>query len=314
MERQKFVHLSLHSAYSLLEGAIHINDLAAWANTQAMPAAAITDTNNLFGALDFSETLKSQGIQPIIGCAMSLATPYFKDTRKAGPVKTHRVHLLVKDEAGYRNLLKLVSRAHLETGAGDDPHCTLEDLNGQSEGLLLLTGGAGGPLGALIHDARLDDAGALVEDFQKLFPNRLYIEIMRHGTREEKETEDAFLDLAYAKNIPVVATNDAHFIGEDMFDAHDALLCIADGTYVAEADRRRLTPEHRLKTAEEMCALFADLPEAIENTLVIARRCAFSPATRDPILPNFPTRRLDLPAVGIPAIIGTDPGKDNRTI
>ena len=287
MAAQSFIHLSVHSAYSLAEGAIHIKDLAAWAKTSGMPAIAVTDTNNLFGALEFAETMKAAGVQPILGVALSLSTPYFKETRKSSGVKTHRVHLLAKDRGGYKNLLKIVSQAHLEGGEGGGPHRTLDDLKGMTDGLIMMTGGAEGPLGALVQDGRMDDAGTLLKTFQDLFPERLYIELQRHGTPAEKATEDGFLDLAYNSNIPLVATNDAYFIDADMYEAHDALLCIAAGTYVAELERRRLTPEHRLKSAAEMCALFADLPEAIENTVHIARRSAYAPGGFDPILPKF---------------------------
>ncbi|MHA1544672.1 MAG: DNA polymerase III subunit alpha, partial [Alphaproteobacteria bacterium] len=287
MGSTKFVHLSFKSAYSLAEGAIHLKDIAAWAKAEGMPAVAITDTNNLFGALEFSETLKSDGVQPIIGCALSLKTPYFKSTRQTSGDKTYPVHLIVQNRAGYKNLLQIVSNAHLGQDGGDDPHQDLDDLEGKTEGLILMTGGSEGPLGALIKDGRTQEAEALTETLKTLFPGRLYIEIQRHGIDIEKETEEGFLELAYDQDIPLVATNNANFISEDMYRAHDALLCIAAGTYVAESERRHLTPEHRLKTAEEMCELFADLPEALENTVYIARRCSFAPEGRDPILPNF---------------------------
>ncbi|MCH7806911.1 MAG: DNA polymerase III subunit alpha [Proteobacteria bacterium] len=327
MENPKFVHLSLHSAYSLAEGAIHIKDLADWALNNNMPAVALTDTNNLFGALEFSETLKEEGIQPIVGCTLSLSTRYFKAGPQGGRIPSHKIRLLAKDQAGYKNLLKIVSDAHLKAAPGDDPHRALEDLKGLTGGLILLTGGAEGPLGALVLDGRLPEAAALLDDLTVLFRDRLYIEILRHGLEAEKDTEEAFLDLAYAKNIPIVATNEAYFIKEDMYSAHDALLCIADGTYVAEVERRRVTPEHRLKSADQMCALFADLPEALENTVLIAKRCSFSPSSRDPILPNFITgsgaseadllktdaekglqRRLE--SQGLEA--GTSPGKSEK--
>jgi DNA polymerase III subunit alpha len=284
-----FVHLAVRSAYSLLEGAIHLEALAEWARAQGQPAVAVTDTNNLFGALEASETLCAAGVQPITGCTLSLKTPYFKDAPSGKAAPAHPVRLLVRSEQGYRNLCQLVSRAHLETEPAEGPHATLNDLRAASEGLLLLTGGPEGPLGALIAAGRIADAGKLLTEFEAIFPGAVYVELMRHGLAEERATEAGFLDLAYARNLPLLATNDAHFIASDMYEAHDALLCIAEGTYVSEAKRRRLTPEHRLKTAAEMTALFSDLPEAIENTLQVARRCAFAPLERKPILPKFPS-------------------------
>jgi len=287
MGSTKFVHLSFKSAYSLAEGAIHIKDIAAWAKAEGMPAIAITDTNNLFGALEFSETLKGAGVQPIIGCALSLKTPYFKSTRQTSGDKIYPVHLIAQNRAGFKNLLKIVSSAHLDASGGDDPHQDLDDLEGKTEGLILMTGGAEGPLGALIKDGRPAEAEALLETLKGLFPGRLYIEIQRHGMDIEKETEEGFLELAYGMDLPLVATNNANFINADMYRAHDALLCIAAGTYVAETERRHLTPEHRLKTADEMCTLFDDLPEALENTVHISKRSAYAPEGHDPILPNF---------------------------
>ena len=209
MGSTKFVHLSFKSAYSLAEGAIHIKDIAAWAKAEGMPAIAITDTNNLFGALEFSETLKGAGVQPIIGCALSLKTPYFKSTRQTSGDKIYPVHLIAQNRAGFKNLLKIVSSAHLDASGGDDPHQDLDDLEGKTEGLILMTGGAEGPLGALIKDGRTAEAEALLETLKGLFPGRLYIEIQRHGMDIEKKTEEGFLELAYGMDLPLVATNNA---------------------------------------------------------------------------------------------------------
>ena len=216
-----------------------------------------------------------------------MKTPYFKSTRQTSGDKIYPVHLIAQNRAGFKNLLKIVSSAHLDASGGDDPHQDLDDLEGKTEGLILMTGGAEGPLGALIKDGRTAEAEALLETLKGLFPGRLYIEIQRHGMDIEKKTEEGFLELAYGMDLPLVATNNANFINEDMYRAHDALLCIAAGTYVAETERRHLTPEHRLKTADEMCTLFDDLPEALENTVHISKRSAYAPEGHDPILPNF---------------------------
>jgi DNA polymerase-3 subunit alpha len=195
--------------------------------------------------------------------------------------------LLAQNEAGYRNLTKLLSAAYLEVEPGDWPHVTAERLYAHSEGLILLTGGPGGVINQLLLEGQRDAADAALDDLAKAFPNRLYVELQRHGLPEERATEEPLLDMAYGKKLPLVATNDVHFGTAKMYEAHDALLCIADGAFVSQDDRRRLTREHRFKTASEMQAQFADLPEAIENTVEIARRCAFKPAKRKPILPVF---------------------------
>jgi DNA polymerase-3 subunit alpha len=257
-----------------------------------MPAVAVTDTNNLFGALEFSETASKSGIQPIIGCQFDLA--YATAARPGDRMpKPLPVVLLAQSEAGYGNLMKLSSHAFLEAGA-ELPHITLTDLAAHSNGLICLSGGALGPVGQLIRDGQMDQARALVGQLATIYPQRLYIELHRHGsdgakhTAEEAATERAFVEMAYAMSLPLVATNDVYFPKREMHAAHDALMCIADGTYVDQQQpRRRLTPEYFFKSQDDMVSLFDDLPEAIENTVEIARRCAFKAYTRDPILPKF---------------------------
>ena len=257
-----------------------------------MPAVAVTDSNNLFGALEFSENASGAGIQPIIGCQLDLA--YAGAARPGDRMpKPRPVVLLAQNEAGYQNLMKLSSHAYLEAGA-ELPHVTLPDLAAHSDGLICLSGGALGPVGQLIRDGQMDQAGALTGQLATMFPQRLYIELHRHGsdgtkhTAEEAATERAFVEMAYAMSLPLVATNDVYFPKREMHAAHDALMCIADGTYVDQQQpRRQLTPEYYFKSQDDMVTLFADLPEAVENTVEIARRCAFRACTRDPILPKF---------------------------
>jgi DNA polymerase-3 subunit alpha len=164
----------------------------------------------------------------------------------------------------------------------------LSDFEGRSDGLIALTGGPDGAVGRLLSEGQIQRARGMLESLTALFPGRLYVEITRHGLEIERRIEDDLIDLAYDYDVPLVASNDVHFADADMHEAHDALLCIAQGTHIAATDRRRLTPDHRFRSAEEMRALFADLPEAVDNTVVIARRCAFMPVVHDPILPPFP--------------------------
>ncbi|MDJ0942075.1 MAG: DNA polymerase III subunit alpha [Kiloniellales bacterium] len=288
MPHAGFVHLRVHSAYSLSEGALRLKDLVKTCREQRMPAVAVTDSGNLFGALEFAQTAEAAGVQPIIGCQVGL-TAEDAQGRNGTPPTPDQLVLLVQDEAGYRNLMKLVSRAFLEGDPGLDPQVTLDELTALSGGLLALTGGPAGPLGRLIRARRPEAAAALLRRLMQAFPGRLYVELQRHGLSAEAETERPLLDLAYRHELPLVATNDAYFPDAEIHEAHDVLLCIAEGRYVTEQERRRLTPDHRLKTAEEMRALFADLPEAVDNTLVVARRCACYPASVDPILPAYPT-------------------------
>ena len=283
-----FVHLRVKSAYSLLEGAIRPSELAKLARDAAMPAVAVTDVNNLFGVFEISETLAKEGIQPIVGCLLSVELDETPRIASLGtPQKPAQLPVLVQDDAGYRNLSKILSNAYLGAAPGDWPHVGAKDLSTHTEGLIALTGGPGGPVNKLIVEGQPEAARELLARLAAMFPNRLYVELQRHGLAEERAAEDRLVELAYAMDLPLVATNDVHFGKEDMYEAHDALLCIADGAYVSQQDRRKLTREHRFKSAAEMTAQFADLPEAIDNTIEIARRCAFRPKKRDPILPKF---------------------------
>ncbi|PPR11619.1 MAG: DNA polymerase III subunit alpha [Alphaproteobacteria bacterium MarineAlpha11_Bin1] len=284
-----FIHLRVHTAYSLSEGAIKLSQLVELCKLHEYPAVAVTDTNNLFGALEFAHVASQSGIQPIIGTQMDVAREgaAAHKTGGKGEVTRHdRLVLLVKDEEGYENLMEITSNAFLTTDHGDT-HTTLEKISQRSDGLLCLSGGPDGPLGRLVSEGQGTAAEVMCKSLAKIFPGRFYIEIQRHGTTLERQIEAGLLKLAYDYDIPLVATNDAYFSTIDMHEAHDALLCIAGGTYVVERDRRRLTKHHHFKSADEMRELFADLPEAIDNTVVIAKRCAYMPMERDPILPPF---------------------------
>ncbi len=286
-----FVHLHVHSSYSLLEGALTIGRLSELAKADRQPALALTDTDNMFGALEFSDKMAGAGIQPIIGAAVSVefADGIQPNTFQPSTFQAarRRIVLLAAGEQGYGNLMRLSSRAFLETQAGEPPHLKAAWLDGMTDGLIALTGGPGGPLDAAIAAGQSEQAAVRCDALLRLFGDRLYIELQRHNTPEERATESGLLDLAYAKGVPLVATNEPFFATADDYEAHDALVCIAEGRLLAEGDRRQLTPEHRFKTRAEMAVLFADLPEALRSTVEIAMRCAFRPRTRQPILPRF---------------------------
>jgi DNA polymerase-3 subunit alpha len=285
-----FVHLHVHSSYSLLEGALTIARLAELAKADRQPALALTDTDNMFGALEFSDKMAGAGIQPIIGCALAID---FADQDSgprpgAGPMlERPRIVLLAARESGYRSLMRLNSRAFLETASNEPPHLKLAWLEGESDGLIALTGGPGGPLDAAVLAGQDQLTSGRCEMLLRLFGDRLYVELQRHGTTAERSAEGALIELAYARGIPLVATNEPLFARREDYEAHDALICIAEGRLMVETDRRQLTPEHRFKTRAEMAELFADLPEAIASTVEIAQRCAFRPRVQAPILPRF---------------------------
>jgi DNA polymerase-3 subunit alpha len=287
MPHADFVHLRAHSAYSLSEGALKIKELVKLCAADRMPAVAVTDTGNLFGALEFSIACQEAGIQPIVGCLLGIRREDGGHRMGARPAPDP-ILLLVQSGEGWRNLLALISRAYLEGEPGEAPQLELSAFEGHSEGLIALTGGPAGSVGRLLAEGQDDPAETTLKRLAGIFPGRLYVELMRHGLDIENRIESRLVDLAYALDLPMVATNDVFFANEGMFEAHDALLCIAEGAYVGQPNRRRLTPEHRFKTAAEMRALFADLPEATDNTLAIARRCAFMPEIVRPILPAFP--------------------------
>ncbi|MBM9594268.1 DNA polymerase III subunit alpha [Roseitranquillus sediminis] len=289
-EAPRFIHLRVHTEYSLLEGAVRLKSLPKLAAAAGTPAIAVTDSNNLFGALEFAEAARGAGIQPIVGCqADLLAEPPAPGEPALPPAP---IVLLAQDETGYGNLMKLNTALYLQQGR-EVPHLTLADLAERAQGLVCLTGGPDGPVGRLLRTGKRQRAEALVTRLAAIFPDRLYVELQRHPGEEgapeaERLTERGFVELAYAMDLPLVATNDVHFPKPEMYEAHDALICIAEGVYVdQQAPRRRLTPQHYLKSPQEMATLFADLPEALENTVEIARRCAYAPRKRDPILPRF---------------------------
>lgn len=286
--KKPFVHLRCQSAFSLAESALRMKTIAELAAKDEMPALALTDRNNLFGALEFSETLWKFGVQPIIGVTLAVTPP--KEPGEMAHVRAPAPDWLVlhaQNEAGYENLMKLVSRAHLETEAHIAPQVSLEDLFAHSDNLIALTGGLDGGIGRMLLNDKPKGAEAYAQRLKEAFGDRLYIEVSRHGREDERQIERGFIKLAHSLDIPLVATNRCLFEKTSHYEAHDALTCIAAGVVAARQDRPKLTPEYRFKSMRDMQDLFRDLPEALENTIVIAKRCAFKVKMRDPILPNF---------------------------
>jgi DNA polymerase-3 subunit alpha len=286
-----FVHLHTHSAFSLLEGALPIAKLAKLAEADEMPALALTDTNNLFGALEFSEKVAEKGIQPIVGLQLTVD---FADHPPAPgrPMQQRegrgRMVLLAADAQGYDNLMRLTSIGFLETDSTDEPHVAFERLARHGAGLIALTGGPDGPIDRACRARRDDLADRRLQSLAELFGDRLYVELQRHGLDYERAVEPRLIAAAYRRGLPIVATNEPYFGGRDDHEAHDALIAISAGRLVSDDERRRLSEEHRFKTRAEMKRLFHDLPEAIESTIEIAMRCAFRPRVlKTPILPRF---------------------------
>src|SRR3569833_3065419 len=289
MSSAGFVHLHVHSAYSLLKGSIKIAKLGELAKADRQPALALTDTDNMFGALEFSDKMAGYRIQPIVGCELAVD---FGDmdpnARNANAVaQPSRIVLLAAREEGYRHLMRLNSRAFLETPTHQAPHIKFDWLTEGVDGLIARTGGPDGPISLAIQHDHAALATQRCERLAGLFGDRLYIELQRHNVERERRAEGALIDLAYAKGLPLVATNEPYFASADDYESHDALLCIAGGHLIADTERHQLTSDHRFKTRAEMAVLFADIPEALASTVEIAERCSFRPRTRKPILPLF---------------------------
>ncbi|MEO1488189.1 MAG: DNA polymerase III subunit alpha [Pseudomonadota bacterium] len=281
-----FVPLRVFSSYSMLEGAIDPKAIAKLAKERGFPAIAICDRNGLYGAVMFAKACKGEGVQPIIGTLLGIEREGTADKGQGAHLVDY-LALFAQDEAGYDNLCHLVSKAHLERPLEFDPHVCLADLAGRTEGLIALTGAGEGALTRLLAEGQTPAAAAMLTELEALFPGRLYIELARHGDPVCERAEEALIDLAYDRDLPLVATNPASFAEPHMHKAHDAMLCIAGSTYVENEDRATSNPNSFIKSAAMMDEVFADLPEATANTLVIAQRCALSPPDRKPILPSL---------------------------
>jgi DNA polymerase-3 subunit alpha len=304
---QPYVPLRVFSSFTMLEGAMEPKTIAARAAMLGFPAIAVTDRNGLYGVMPFSDACIAKGVQPIIGAMLALGRP----SDLGGEAAIDWLVLLAKDDLGYANLCKLVSFAHLDRPLEQQPHVPFSKLSGLSEGLIALTAGAEGALARLIADGQHEKAKAYLERLEPLFPGRLYIEIARRRDRIEEVSETALIDLAYERNLPLVATNPAAYVDPSVHAAHDAMLCIANSAFVESADRITSSADAWLKDSAAMAELFADLPEALANTAVIAQRCAVAAPKRRPILPRLGENEDE--ALRADAIAGLDKRLEARS-
>ncbi|HWC56958.1 MAG TPA: DNA polymerase III subunit alpha, partial [Sphingomicrobium sp.] len=280
---QPYVPLRVFSSFTMLEGAMEPKTIASRAATLGFPAVAVTDRNGLYGVMPFSDACIAKGVQPIVGTMLAVSRP----PELGGEQGIDWLVLLAKDDQGYANLCKLVSTAHLDRPIEEVPHISFSTLEGLNEGLIALTAGSEGALARFLSDGQQTKAEAYLDQLEKLFPDRLYIEIARRNDLMEEGAEETLIDLAYARNLPLVATNPATYLDPSFHAAHDAMLCIANSAYVESADRVSSSADAWLKDGEAMAELFADLPEALANTAVIAQRCAVAAPKRRPILPRL---------------------------
>ena len=295
----QFVHLRVHSAFSLLEGALPIKKIIGKAVSDEQPAIGIADTNNLFAALEFSLKCMDDGIQPLIGCQLSIDMEDEGEGEKRGHAqhlaKLPAIVLIAASEEGYTHLVNLVSKAYLDGEGNQSVRISMTWLREVgTAGLIALTGASGGPIDMALKSGHMALAETRAKALTDLFGDRLYVELQRHG-KYDRRHEGRVIDLAYKLDLPLVATNEPFFPSPAEFEAHDALMAVAHNAMVSDDSRFRLTPDHYLKSRKDMAALFADLPEALDNTVEIARRCTFVLKTRAPILPRF-TGASDDPA------------------
>lgn len=288
----KFIHLRNHTEYSLCSGAIRIKQLVKIAKENKIPALSITDSNNMFGALEFSIMCSGAGIQPIIGCELIIdANPLLTNSIIQSKDKLEenfcKIIVIAKTDEGFLNLMSLLSQSYLRRQDKITPHIDLKTFSEKNEGIIVLSGGSSGVLGKAILNEKIDKIDKIIDYFLNSFGDNFYMEIQRHGWNDEIVTEPYFLEMAEKYNIPLIATNDCYFIEKDMFEAQDALTCIGTQRFVTEDNRAKLTPEHYFKTEDEMVELFKDIPEAVENTINIAKRISTMAYTRKPTLPHY---------------------------
>jgi len=285
-----FISLRNHTTYSLCKGAIRIPELIEAAKKNNMPALGIMDCQNLFGALEFSTYCKKSGIQPIIGCEMLVR---FSNQTKQNASNLDvqkslvKLPLIAKDDEGYKNLMFLVSHSFLNRQSGISPHIDFNLLKEKSRSLIALSGASEGILAKLILEDQEKTLGEMIAELSATFPNNFYIEITRHGTEIEQKLEEKFIEIAYKYNLPLLATNDTYFLTPQMHEAQDILNCIGEGEIFHAENRKRNSEQQYFKSADEMKALFADIPEALENSINIAKKCHIMAFERKPTLPKF---------------------------
>lgn len=283
MVAPSFIHLRVHSSYSLTQSTLRIKSIGDWAVEGKQPAIALTDKSNLFGALEFASTMGDFGVQPIHGSVLRFKSILGPQSLGADD---DELLLLAQNDVGFENLMSIVSQGFLEANGGD-PILSLSALSKRTQGLIALTGSLESSLGKSLSQGQANVASEHLDWLQERFPGRLYIELQRHGLPQQRDLEPKLFEVAYERGIPLVATNAAHFLDATQFKAHEALMCIGQGTTVHDENRKTLTAHHYLKSPEEMGRLFSDVPEALNNSVVIAKRCAYAPPKRDPILPSM---------------------------
>jgi len=281
--KKEFTHLKIHTQYSICEGALKTSDLAKYCKINKIKAVGLCDSNNLCGALEFSESIAKSKTQPIIGTQINI---HYKGNRG-------KIPLFAKNLEGYKNLIKLSSKSFLEIKDDEEPHCKIEDLEANNRGLILLSGSFDGLIGKLFFKNLTDEIFLLFKKFNNIFKENFYLEIQRHDDDDgEKLFERFLLNTSEKSSLPIIATHEVFYLDKDMHEAHDAYLCVGEKTYVNVKDRRKYNNSHYLKTSEEMYQLFNDLPDALENNVNFPLRVSYRPKNSPPVLPNIQTSKV----------------------
>ena len=278
-----FNHFKIHTQYSICEGAVKIDQLKDFCKKNKIKSLGLSDTYNLSGALEFSENLSSVGTQPIIGTQILFKYKKFKGL----------IPLIAKNHNGYKNIIKLSSKSYLDNSETTSPYCELDDLLNNSDGIIILTGSIKCLFGSLFNNGLFKEIEEILIKLKVIFDENMYIEIQRHNDLNEKDFENYNLNISDKLEIPIIASNEVYYLDKDMFDAHDALMCIGEKTYVNDSNRVKLTNQHYFKSSDEMIELFKDLPEALENNFNLPYRCSFKPNYSKPILPSISSSEKD---------------------
>jgi DNA polymerase III subunit alpha len=282
---KNFNHLKVHTQYSICEGAIRIDKLAEYCKSNKIKTIGLADSYNLCGALEFSDKISKAGTHPIIGTQINLNTSDI----------VGKVSFYATSEIGYKNLTKLSSSSYLKNNGTTDPSCSLKDLTENSEGLILLTGNYTNFFGQLFYKNKLKDFEQILNTLKNSFKDRLYIEIQRHNEFQEKNFENYLLNISKTLNLPLIATQEIFYLNEDMYEAHDALICIGEKNLVDDKNRFRYNNQHYFKSQNELEKLYSDIPEALENNYNFHLRFNFKPKNSKPILPSIISKESGSP-------------------
>ena len=285
VKNKNFNHIKVHTQYSICEGAIKIDELADYCKINKIKSIGLADSYNLCGALEFSEKLSKVGTHPVIGTQINLNILDI----------IGKVTLYATSEQGYKNLTKLSSMSYLKKDVMKDPYCILEDITENNQGLILLTGNYRNLFGKLFYKNKLKDLEQVLNSLKKSFKDRLYIEIQRHNELQEKNFENYLLNVSKSLQLPLIATQEIYYLNEDMYEAHDALICIGEKNFVDDKNRLKYNNQHYFKSQKNLEKLYSDIPEALENNYNFHLRFNFKPKKSKPILPSIASEESSSP-------------------